>query len=118
MSPAASLPHVRELSATRLAAKGLRLGINAHEQADKVTDALKRTTTAPRFRWTPAGTMKEYMIQGIPRYVIVGRDQTSKVFIGYGDDGASRSKAVEAAAPTGAGKIVVDILINDCDYHN
>jgi len=97
-----SLPHVQELSADKeLAAKGLKVwAVNAHEQADKVTDFVKKNNYSFSIPMDASGaTMKEYMIQGIPTTVIVGRDgNIKKVFIGYGDDSAEQvKKAVEAA---------------------
>jgi len=105
-----SLPHVQEMSADKeLAAKGLKVwAVNAHEQADKVSNFTKENNYSFQVPMDAEGaTMKDYKVQGIPTTVIVGRDgNVKKVFIGYGEESAKQiDKAVkEALAEPAPGK--------------
>jgi peroxiredoxin len=105
----ASLPHVQKLSADKeLAAKGLKVwAVNAHEEKNKVSAFTKENSYSFEIPLDAKGaTMKEYMVQGIPTTVIVGRDGTIKnVFIGFGGEESAKqiddavNEALAEAAP-------------------
>ncbi|CAN5405392.1 hypothetical protein BH09PLA1_BH09PLA1_01280 [soil metagenome] len=103
------LPHINELANDKdLAAKGLKVwAINSKEGEAKVKPFLKKmslTMTVPMDTKGEFG--KNYLVQGIPTTVVVGRDGTiKKVFIGFGEGQGEQIKAaVEEAlkepAPT------------------
>jgi len=96
------LPHINELANDKdLAAKGLKVwAINSKENDAKVGPFLKDkslTMTVPMDTKGEFG--KNYLVQGIPTTVVVGRDGTiKKVFIGFGEgQGEKIREAVEAA---------------------
>ena len=102
------LPHVNEIAQNKdYAAKGLKVwAINSKENAAKVKPFLKKMNLNMTVPMDTTGEFgKNYLVEGIPTTVVVGRDGTiKKVFIGFGEGQADQIKsAVEAALAEKAG---------------
>jgi thiol-disulfide isomerase/thioredoxin len=93
-----SLPHLQKLSADAAReGKGLAvLGVNEQETADRINDFMKQnqyTFVVPMD--SDGAVSNDYLVQGIPTTVIVGRNGVIRdVFIGIGD---GREEAIDAA---------------------
>jgi thiol-disulfide isomerase/thioredoxin len=98
----ASLPHLNDLSKeTELASKGLKVfAVNSKEKAEKVRDFVKQNKYTFTVLMDEKGAFgRDYLVEGIPTTVVIGRDGTvKKVFIGY-DEGGEKElhQAVEEA---------------------
>src|SRR5688572_29480927 len=81
------LPHVNEIAQNKdYAAKGLKVwAINSKENAAKVKPFLKKMNLNMTVPMDTTGEFgKNYLVEGIPTTVVVGRDGTiKKVFIGF-----------------------------------
>jgi len=103
-----AMPHLQELASnTELADKGLKVfAINLRESADKIQPFIEKskyTFTVPMDK--DGKIAQEYLVQGIPTQVVIGRDGTIKnVFVGFDPEegGKNLHAAIEAAlkAPT------------------
>jgi thiol-disulfide isomerase/thioredoxin len=96
-----SLPHVQKMSADKeLADKGLVVwAVNAREAKDLVQKFLTENKYTFAVPMDPGKVMTQYLVQGIPTTIIVGRDgKIRKVFVGFGEGSeAQMDEAVNAA---------------------
>jgi peroxiredoxin len=103
------LPHINEIANNKdLAAKGLKVwAINSKEGEEKVKPFLEKHSLAMTVPMDTNGEFgKNYLVQGIPTTVVVGRDgNIKKVFVGFGPGQEEQIKAaveeaLNEAAPT------------------
>jgi thiol-disulfide isomerase/thioredoxin len=98
-----SLPHLNKVANDKeLAEKGFKVfAVNCRETKDKAENYLKTNNLQLNVPLDVNGaTMKDYMVQGIPTTVIVGRDGKIKnVFVGFGGEKSEKDldEAVAAA---------------------
>jgi thiol-disulfide isomerase/thioredoxin len=94
-----SLPHLnKDAGDKELADKGLKVfAVNCKEPADKVKAFLEKNSYQLTVPMDGEGaTMQQYLIQGIPTTLVIGRDGVIRnVFIGFGGD--ESEKALDAA---------------------
>jgi thiol-disulfide isomerase/thioredoxin len=110
-----AMPHLQELASnTELAEKGLKVfAVNLREGEDKIKPFIEKSKYTFTVPMDKDGKLAEqYLVQGIPTQVVIGRDGTIKrVFIGFDPEkgGKELDAAVEQAlkgstalAPAGA----------------
>jgi len=104
-----SLPHLnRDAADQSLAKQGLKVfAVNCREDADKVKSFLEKNDFHFNVPLDSDGaTQQQYLIQGIPTTIVIGRDGVIRnVFIGFGGEESEKSldAAIESALKESAG---------------